>query len=52
LIKRLGLPVQFSLDTPDRVIVRQRIFLTGTSMEICPVIAVDGVHVGDGKPDR
>lgn len=50
LIKRLGLPVEFRSIHRTELSSASELFLTGTSMEICPVIAVDGVHVGDGKP--
>ncbi|MGL4552213.1 MAG: aminotransferase class IV [Gemmataceae bacterium] len=50
LIGRLGLPVELRSLRRDELASASELFLSGTSMEIGPVVSVDGVPVADGKP--
>jgi D-alanine transaminase len=50
LIKKLGLPLKERSLHRDDLPRCSELFLGGTSMEICPVVAVDAMAVGDGKP--
>jgi D-alanine transaminase len=44
-----GLPVHEEAFLRDRLRAMQEVILTSTSHEVCPVIALDGVPVGDGR---
>jgi branched-subunit amino acid aminotransferase/4-amino-4-deoxychorismate lyase len=50
LIQKLGLPlVERSLRRDDLPRCSE-LFLGGTSMEVCPIVSVDSMKVGDGGP--
>ncbi|MFO0877822.1 MAG: aminotransferase class IV [Gemmataceae bacterium] len=50
LAARVGVPVECRSLHRDELPRVGELFLTGTSMEVCPVVTVDGRPVGDGKP--
>ena len=50
LAARVGLPVDFRSLHRDDLRRAQELFLTGTSMEVCPVVQVDEQPIADGKP--
>jgi D-alanine transaminase len=50
LAQRVGVPVEFRSITRDDLARASESFLTGTSLQVCPVVAVDDHPVGDGKP--
>jgi D-alanine transaminase len=50
LARKEGLPVEERFATRDEMLHADEIFLTGTTVEVLPVIRVDGKPVGSGKP--
>jgi D-alanine transaminase len=50
LIQKLGLPVEERSLHRDDLAKVSELFLGGTSMEVCPVVKVDALTIGDGKP--
>ncbi len=50
LVRKEGLPVEERFVTLDDFLRADEIFLTGTTVEVLPVIRVDGKSVGTGKP--
>jgi D-alanine transaminase len=50
LAKRAGVPVELRSLRREELATVSELFLTGTSMEVCPVTTVDGQPVADGKP--
>jgi len=50
LIRKEGLPLKERFVTLDEFLRADEIFLTGTTVEVLPVIRVDGQPVGSGKP--
>ena len=50
LIRKEGLPVEERFVTVDELLRADEIFLTGTTVEVLPVIRVDGKPIGTGKP--
>jgi D-alanine transaminase len=48
LIAELGLPLDERSLHRDEVPACSELFLSGTSMEVCPIVKVDGKPVGDG----
>jgi D-alanine transaminase len=50
LIGELGLPLEERSLHRDELSRASELFMTGTSMEVCPVVRVDERAVGDGKP--
>ncbi|MGH7260715.1 MAG: D-amino-acid transaminase [Nitrospiraceae bacterium] len=50
LARKEGLPVEERFVTLDDFLRADEIFLTGTTVEVLPVIRVDGKSVGTGKP--
>ncbi len=50
LIGELGLPVEERSLHRDDLPRASELFMTGTSMEVCPVVRVDALTIADGKP--
>jgi len=50
LIRKEGLPAEERFVTLDELLHADEVFLTGTTVEVLPVIRVDGQPVGSGKP--
>ncbi len=50
LIRKEGLPVEERFVALDEFLRADEIFLTGTTVEILPVVRVDGKPVSNGKP--
>jgi D-alanine transaminase len=50
LARKEGLPVEERFATRDELFHADEIFLTGTTVEVLPVIRVDGKPVSNGKP--
>ncbi len=50
LARKEGLPVEERLATLEELLHADEVFLTGTTVEVLPVIRVDGQPVGSGKP--
>jgi D-alanine transaminase len=50
LARKEGLPVEERFVTRDELLHADEIFLTGTTVEVLPVIRVDGKAVGAGTP--
>ena len=50
LARKEGLPVEERFVSLDELLRADEIFLTGTTVEVLPVIRVDGKPVGSGKP--
>jgi D-alanine transaminase len=50
LARKEGLPVEERFVTLDELLRADEIFLTGTTVEVLPVIRVDGKPIGSGKP--
>ena len=50
LARRIGVPVDFRSLHRDDLAGAEELFLTGTSMEVCPVVQVDEQTIADGKP--
>lgn len=50
LARRIDVPVEPRSLHRDDLERASELFLTGTSMEVCPVVRVDGRPVGDGRP--
>lgn len=50
LAQKVGIPVEFRSLNREELPSVDELFMTGTSMGVCPVIAVDEMMVKDGKP--
>jgi D-alanine transaminase len=50
LAARIGVPVDFRSLHRDDLAGTEELFLTGTSMEVCPVVRVDEQVIAGGKP--
>jgi len=50
LIRKEGLPAEERFVTLDELLHADEVFLTGTTVEVLPVIRVDGRQVGSGRP--
>ncbi len=50
LAERVGVPVEFRSLHRDELARVQELFLTGTSLAVCPIVTVDGQPVAGGKP--
>jgi len=50
LIRKEGLPVEERFVALDEFLRADEIFLTGTTVEVLPVVGVDGQPIGSGKP--
>jgi D-alanine transaminase len=50
LAGRVGVPVEARSLHRDELAGAGELFLTGTTLQVCPVVDVDGKPVGDGKP--
>jgi D-alanine transaminase len=50
IIERLGLPVETRSVHRDELPQASEAFLTGTSLEVCPVVAIDHLRIGNGQP--
>lgn len=50
LAKKEGIPVQEREVSLEELRAADEVFLTGTTVEILPVVRVDGVQVGSGRP--
>jgi D-alanine transaminase len=50
LARKEGLPVEERFVTQDELCGADEVFLTSTTVEILPVVRVDGQQVGSGKP--
>jgi D-alanine transaminase len=50
LARQLGLPVEERALQKSEVSSLSELFLTGTTTEVLPIIRLDGVKVGDGRP--
>ena len=50
--KYLELPVKEALLTRYDLYNAEEVFLTGTAVEIVPVVKIDGRIIGDGKPGK
>jgi D-alanine transaminase len=50
LADRVGVPVELRSLHRDELPRVSELFLTGTSLAVCPIITVDGQPVADGKP--
>ncbi|MDR6224684.1 D-alanine transaminase [Desmospora profundinema] len=50
LAEELGIPVKEETFTLEDLRKADEVFITGTTVEISPVVQIDDYHVGDGKP--
>lgn len=50
LIRRLGLPLREAWSTADDYRRADEVFLAGTTTEAMPVVGIDDVTIGDGRP--
>jgi len=50
LAQEEGIPVREERIPGERLRGAEEVFLAGTGDEVCPVVKVDGVMIGDGKP--
>jgi D-alanine transaminase len=50
LARKEGLPVDERFVTRDELLAADEVFLTSTTIEVLPIIRVDGKRVGSGKP--
>lgn len=50
LARKEGLPVEERFATKDELLKADEVFLSGTTVEVLPVIRVDGKPVSSGKP--
>lgn len=50
LIRKEGLPAEERFVTQEEFLRADEIFLTGTTVEVLPVVRVDGQPIGSGKP--
>ena len=50
LADSLGYPAREARLMPNDLAVAAEVFITGTTREITPVVAVDGRHIGNGAP--
>jgi len=49
---RLGLEAGEAIFGPEEVFAADEVFLTGSGAEVAPIVKVDDVIIGDGKPGR
>lgn len=52
MARSMGIPVAERDITPTEILTADEVFLTGTGAEIVPVVMINGVKIGDGKPGR
>jgi len=50
LAQRIGVPVEFRSLHRDELPLVDELFLTGTSLAVCGIVAVDDLTIGNGKP--
>jgi D-alanine transaminase len=50
LVRAEGLPLAQRAFSVDELRTADEIFLTGTTIEILPVVSLDGVKIGNGQP--
>ncbi|TCP54514.1 D-alanine transaminase [Tumebacillus sp. BK434] len=50
IAKELGVPVEEKEFGPDLLLAADEAFLTSTSMEVMPVVKIDGRQIGSGQP--
>ncbi|SDW31122.1 D-alanine transaminase [Marininema mesophilum] len=50
LARELGIPVREEAPTKEELFVADEVFITSTTMEIAPVISIDGKTIGSGTP--
>jgi len=50
MVKGLGKPMECRPISLQELMVADEVFLTGTTIEVLPVIAIDGCSVGQGRP--
>lgn len=50
LAARLGISMAEEFFTVDQLMDAEEVFLTGTTTDVCPVVAIDGKPVGTGAP--
>jgi branched-subunit amino acid aminotransferase/4-amino-4-deoxychorismate lyase len=50
--RRLGLPVRFQPVHLSEIAQLQGAFITSSSRGVLPVVRVDTIRIGSGKPDR
>lgn len=52
LADKLQIPVNEEAFDRNRLLNADEVFLTSTTMEICPIVQIDGQPVGNGKPGK
>lgn len=52
ILERIGFKVKERDFTPFEMVTSDEVFLTGTGVEIAPVVKINGITIGDGKPGR
>jgi D-alanine transaminase len=50
LAEDLGISVKLEPFSPSHLAEADEVFLTSTTMEVCPIVQIDGKAVGNGKP--
>ena len=50
LAKKEGLPISETFVSREELLGASEIFLTGTTVEVLPVVGVDGCVIGSGTP--
>lgn len=50
LASAIGIPLREEEFTVSELLEADEVFVTGTTVEVCPVKAVDGRRIGNGKP--
>ena len=50
LARKEGIPVTESFVTREELLAASEVFLTGTTVEVLPVVRVDGHMIGGGSP--
>lgn len=52
LARQMSLPVEETLFGPDRLLSAEEVFVTNSIREVVPVVEVNGISIGEGKPGR
>jgi branched-subunit amino acid aminotransferase/4-amino-4-deoxychorismate lyase len=50
LAKEQGLETQETVISPEELLQADEVFLTGSTKEVLPVVAVDETRIGNGRP--
>jgi D-alanine transaminase len=50
LARKEGLPIREEAVALDQLRSADEVFLTGTTVEVLPVVRVDGTMIGNGRP--